>query len=175
MVEKVTEMLYYILQPTTMDVQMTDEQIHEMPDPVKKIMRASLSTDQNAAVLLASRLAQAAPGSLMQPMMEKNEKEEEEENEDENDDDKKGRLGREKVDRLRKKVRTVARLARMFKTLRQENETVIRLKGVCPGHKMSPGLLLSGKEAMSTELQRFSYSKSVDTINEKRPDDAPPP
>lgn len=162
-VEKVTEMLYYILQPTTMDGNFTDEQIQEMPEPVTRIMRASLSKDENEAVLLASRLAQT-PAS-MQPVAE------DEGMEGEDDPEKKLRMGRERADRLRKKVRTVARLARMFKTLRQENETVIRLKGVCPGHKLAPGLLLSGKEAMSTELQRFSYSKSVDTINEKRPEE----
>ena len=42
-------------------------------------------------------------------------------------------LSRQVRDRMRKKVRSIARMARMFKTLRQENETVVRLKGVCPG------------------------------------------
>jgi len=119
-------------------------------------MRASLSKEQNDAVLLATRLAQAngvpeGGGSELS-------------------DDKKAEARKERRAKLRKKVRTVARLARMFKTLRQENETVIRLKGVCPGHKLAPGLLLSGKEALSTELQRFAFSKSVDFENEKRPD-----
>ena len=44
-------------------------------------------------------------------------------------------------------------MARMFKTLLQENETVIRLKGVCPGHRLAPGLLLAGKDRMRSELE----------------------
>jgi len=155
-VEKVTEMLYYILQPTSDEEWCDDEKINEMPPAVDRLMRASLSKDQNDAVLLATRLAQACGvpdgGGADIP------------------DDKKAEARKERRAKLRKKVRTVARLARMFKTLRQENETVIRLKGVCPGHKLAPGLLLSGKEALSTELQRFAFSKSVDFENEKRPD-----
>merc|ERR1719207_453427 len=75
-----------------------------------------------------------------------------------------------RADHLRKKVKTVARMARMFKTLRQENETVIRLKGVCPGHKLSPGLLLAGKEALAGELDHFKHLTELDAVNEKRPD-----
>ena len=76
----------------------------------------------------------------------------------------------ERNDRLRKKVRTIARMARMFKTLRQENESVIRLKGVCPGHRLPPGLLLAGKSGLDTELERFENAKTVDVMNEKRPE-----
>lgn len=71
---------------------------------------------------------------------------------------------------MRKKVRTIARMARMFKTLRQENETVLRLKGVCPGHRLAPGLLLAGKERLNTELEHFQHATDVDTVNERRPD-----
>mmetsp|Transcript_102123 Transcript_102123/g.317677 ORF Transcript_102123/g.317677 Transcript_102123/m.317677 type:complete len:242 (+) Transcript_102123:116-841(+) len=73
-------------------------------------------------------------------------------------------------DRMRKKVRTIARMARMFKTLRQENETVIRLKGVCPGHKLAPGLLLAGKDRMNSELEMFGHVAGIDAVNEKRPE-----
>merc|ERR1711865_939117 len=73
-------------------------------------------------------------------------------------------------DHLRKKVKTVARMARMFKTLRQENETVVRLKGVCPGHKLAPGLLLAGREAMDGELAQFQSVQGIDVENEKRPE-----
>merc|ERR1712048_1446295 len=74
--------------------------------------------------------------------------------------------------RLRKKVRTIARMARMFKTLRQENETVLRLKGVCPGHKLAPGLLLSGKDRLNSELEMFGHAQGLDLVNEKRPSQA---
>ena len=61
-------------------------------------------------------------------------------------------------------------MARMFKTLRQENEAVIRLKGVCPGHRLPPGALLDGKAGLDTEFDRFSHAASVDIVNEKRPE-----
>mmetsp|Transcript_31020 Transcript_31020/g.56820 ORF Transcript_31020/g.56820 Transcript_31020/m.56820 type:complete len:707 (-) Transcript_31020:153-2273(-) len=77
-------------------------------------------------------------------------------------------------DRMRKKVRTLARISRVLKTLRQENETVIRLKGVCPGHKLAPGLLLAGKERLTSELQLFDHAHNIDAVNEKRPENAPP-
>merc|ERR1719207_165351 len=79
-------------------------------------------------------------------------------------------ISAQRKDHLRKKVKTVARMARMFKTLRQENETIVRLKGVCPGHKLSPGLLLQGKDGLVDEMQRFEAAKDIDFANEKRPE-----
>merc|ERR1712050_318090 len=73
-------------------------------------------------------------------------------------------------DRMRRKVRSIARMARMFKTLRQENETVIRLKGVCPGHKLSPGLLLAGRDKLNSELEMFGHVQNIDSENEMRPE-----
>merc|ERR1712050_547911 len=61
-----------------------------------------------------------------------------------------GLLG-EKVGRMRKKVKAIARMARMFKTLREENQMIIRLKGVCPGHKIPAGVLLEGKDRIRSE------------------------
>eukprot|EP00397_Hematodinium_sp_SG-2012_P033124 GEMP01035345.1.p1 GENE.GEMP01035345.1~~GEMP01035345.1.p1 ORF type:complete len:381 (+),score=57.28 GEMP01035345.1:588-1730(+) len=101
-VEKVTEMLYYILQPSTTDQYCDDDQIAEMPPEVGRLVRASLSKEQNEAVLLASRLAQVAPSHVDNPGTD-------------DSADKKMELRKERADRLRKKVRTVARLARMFK------------------------------------------------------------
>merc|ERR1712048_1038892 len=77
-------------------------------------------------------------------------------------------MGKEAKERIRKKVITVARMTRMFKTLRQENETVIRLKGVCPGHKLKPGMLLAGKEKLHSELELFTHATDIDAVNEKR-------
>jgi serine/threonine-protein phosphatase 2B catalytic subunit len=149
-IEKVTEMLYYILQPsTTQEVELA---LPDLPEAVHMSYRQSLSESQNKAVDLAAKLGQkidkgegaagGAPG-------------EEEE---------------EARDRIKKKVRSIARMARMFKTLRQENETVIRLKGVCPGHKLSPGLLLAGKDKLESELDMFSHVQGIDAENELRPE-----
>lgn len=38
---------------------------------------------------------------------------------------------------------------RMHKTLRQENESIVQLKGACPDNRLPRGLLLKGKDAIS--------------------------
>merc|ERR1719160_1868736 len=111
-----------------------------------------MSKDENEAVELAAKLANHISSGGRSSI------------------DGSGVMSNQRKDHLRKKVKTVARMARMFKTLRQENETVIRLKGVCPGHKLAPGLLLAGKEAMVGELEQFQQVQGLDCENEKRPD-----
>merc|ERR1711959_60631 len=149
-VEKITEMLYYILQPNNLEDEDDDKEPESLPAAMQKLYRKSLTQDQNEAVELAARLAKHIH----------------EGKEEGGDSSGGGKLSKAKGDRLRKKIRTVARMARVFKTLRQENETVIRLKGVCPGHKLAPGLLLSGKEALNSELDRFDFATNVDKDNE---------
>eukprot|EP00413_Alexandrium_margalefii_P013864 CAMPEP_0204540770 /NCGR_PEP_ID=MMETSP0661-20131031/17730_1 /ASSEMBLY_ACC=CAM_ASM_000606 /TAXON_ID=109239 /ORGANISM="Alexandrium margalefi, Strain AMGDE01CS-322" /LENGTH=534 /DNA_ID=CAMNT_0051547427 /DNA_START=24 /DNA_END=1624 /DNA_ORIENTATION=+ len=145
-IEKVTEMLFDILQQSSPDKDNDEEpELPPLPDALVKVYRASLSEDQNCAVALASKLSSQFEESSRKESAE------------------------EARRIMRKKVRTVARMARMFKTLRQENETVIRLKGVCPGHKLKPGLLLAGKDRLQTELDLFSHAHDIDAVNEMRP------
>jgi len=153
-IEKVTEMLYYILQPSAgrIEDEVDEEMLSEMPQPppVDPQHRASLSAEQNQVVDIARKLAVSIErGEHAKPP-------------DAGDDDA-------ARDRMRKKVRTIARMARMFKTLRQENETIIRLKGVCPGHKLAPGLLLAGKEKLKSEMEVFQHVENIDAVNEMRP------
>merc|ERR1712096_190090 len=122
---------------------------------MKTRYRTSLTEDENKALELAGRLAHAVDGS--DPLRAGIGRTEDEE---------------DARERMRRKVRSIARMARMFKTLRQENEAVIRLKGMCPGHKLAPGLLLAGKERLQSELEVFSHVAHIDTDNEKRPDGA---
>eukprot|EP00927_Polykrikos_kofoidii_P016699 TRINITY_DN17568_c0_g2_i2.p1 TRINITY_DN17568_c0_g2~~TRINITY_DN17568_c0_g2_i2.p1 ORF type:complete len:542 (-),score=95.39 TRINITY_DN17568_c0_g2_i2:32-1657(-) len=148
-IEKVTEMLIFILQPTDDDDNVT---IPVLPPVVQSIVRQSLTEDENMAVDLANRLAghlEGQNGGL---------KTEEQVSEQES--------GR---DRMRKKVRTIARMARMFKTKRQECETVLRLGGKCIGDRLEPGLLLAGKEKMKDSQDMFGHVADVDAANEKRP------
>mmetsp|Transcript_103876 Transcript_103876/g.189204 ORF Transcript_103876/g.189204 Transcript_103876/m.189204 type:complete len:542 (-) Transcript_103876:260-1885(-) len=149
-IEKVTEMLYFILQPSV--GRNTDEDaLPVLPEALQgAFRRASLSDEQNKAVELASGLAK---------MVEKGEHKAGE-----------GEPEEDSRDRMRKKVRSIARMARMFKTLRQENEAVIRLGGVCPGDKISSGLLLAGKARLTSESDVFGHLQSIDAENEMRPE-----
>merc|ERR1711904_408889 len=154
-IEKVTEMLYFILQPTTEMECEDDENLEDLPTGMQKLFRNSMSKDENDAVELAAKLAQHISnnaGEGGQKAQTSN-----------------AGMSAARADHLRKKVKTVARMARMFKTLRQENETVIRLKGMCPGHKLAPGLLLAGKEALDGELNQFHQMQGLDCENELRP------
>jgi len=153
-IEKVTEMLYYILEPTAETRADECGDLPALPPAVEKIYRESLSIEQNEAVVLAHKLANH---------MEHREGEK-----------PTAGLGADDKDRLRKKVKAIAKMARMMKTLREENETVIQLKGVCPGHKLAPGLLLSGKEGLSGELELFGHAQGLDSVNEKRPENVAP-
>ena len=71
---------------------------------------------------------------------------------------------------LRGKVKTVSRMMKMFKTIREENESVVQLKGFCPDSKVPRGLILSGRSALQGALEDFQQAKKVDGVNEKRPD-----
>jgi len=61
-------------------------------------------------------------------------------------------------------------MARMFKTMRQENETVIRLGGICPGDKLNAGLLLAGKQNHQDASEMFACVGQIDNENEHRPE-----
>ncbi len=39
-------------------------------------------------------------------------------------------------------------MMKMFKTLREENELIMKLKGFCPGNKIPRGILMQGPEAL---------------------------
>ncbi|SOV13391.1 serine/threonine protein phosphatase 2B catalytic subunit A, putative [Plasmodium sp. gorilla clade G2] len=95
-------------------------------------------------------------------------------NNNNNDDDERekkdeGQVSKERTDTLRKKVQSVGRLMRVFRTLRKENELIVQLKGCSPGYRIPVGLLLSGKEGLENELEKFTKVKEIDSINEKRP------
>jgi serine/threonine-protein phosphatase 2B catalytic subunit len=71
--------------------------------------------------------------------------------------------------RVKGKMTAVMHMLRIFKTLREENETVMQLKGVCPGHRLAPGLIMQGKAALTSELERFKQAQLLDAKFEKRP------
>lgn len=59
---------------------------------------------------------------------------------------------------------------RMFKTLREENELIMKLKGFCPGNKIPKGILIQGPQALKTAYDRYSKAKKGDEHNEAMPE-----
>ncbi len=71
---------------------------------------------------------------------------------------------------LRNKVKSISRMVRMFKTLRKDNEDILKLKGFCPDNKLPKGVLLEGTGAIKDAIDQFASAKKYDIGNEKRPD-----
>ncbi len=78
---------------------------------------------------------------------------------------------------LKNKVRFVSRMMRMYRTLREENESIVRLKGMCPDNRIPRGLLLEGGDAIkdgncanSLAMEAFKKAKELDIKNEMRPE-----
>lgn len=61
------------------------------------------------------------------------------------------------TDVLRKKVKFISRMMKMQKTLREQNEEIVQLKGACPDHRIPKGLLLSGKDAIHDGIFFYSW------------------
>eukprot|EP01071_Lankesteria_metandrocarpae_P003049 Lankesteria_metandrocarpae@DN271_c0_g1_i1.p1 len=150
--EKVTEMLYAILNPSVEDFD-DDEDVDDvqLPEEVQLIMRRSMSMSEEEASRLNDSLTTSIANRPKTAEMRQ-------------------QISKERAEALRKKVQSVARLMRVFKTLRQQNELIVQLKGVTPGHRIPPGALLQGKEGLKNELDKFRNAKKLDAVNERRPE-----
>jgi hypothetical protein len=70
---------------------------------------------------------------------------------DQDDEDPKvkvGASGLNKVSILKNKVKTMARMQKMFSTLRNESEMLLKIKNMAPDGKIPRGLLLEGRPAI---------------------------
>jgi serine/threonine-protein phosphatase 2B catalytic subunit len=70
---------------------------------------------------------------------------------------------------LKKKVLAVTKILRMYKTLRQESESIVALKQLTPNHKIPLGLLRDGADKIKEVLLSFETAKKADQVNEVRP------
>lgn len=75
-----------------------------------------------------------------------------------------------KVEVFRNKVKAMSKMIKMFKTLREDKEIIMQLKGLCPDNKVPKGLIQQGHKALEGALGSFSNAKEWDVINEKRPE-----
>ena len=72
---------------------------------------------------------------------------------------------------LRMKVKIITVLMKMFRTLREERELIMKLKGFCPGNKIPRGILIQGPKALKSALERYKNAKKLDEDNESMPKD----
>ena len=143
--EKVSETLCSIL-----SVEVPDTPLPPLPSIEAPLVFPGLTEDQRATVVLAGKLAM-----LIEKKGEAYEAQEQQV---------------ESVQsRVHAKLTAVMHMMKIFKTLREEHETVLKLKGICPGHKLAPGLVMQGKAALQSELEKFEKAKFMDALNERRP------
>eukprot|EP00826_Nyctotherus_ovalis_P004902 TRINITY_DN11089_c0_g4_i5.p1 TRINITY_DN11089_c0_g4~~TRINITY_DN11089_c0_g4_i5.p1 ORF type:complete len:182 (+),score=54.85 TRINITY_DN11089_c0_g4_i5:1149-1694(+) len=69
------------------------------------------------------------------------------------------------------KVKSISRMIKLFKVLREQNEDILKLKGLCPDNKLPKGVLLEGSSGIKDAIQQFEALKKADMKNEKRPAD----
>ena len=70
---------------------------------------------------------------------------------------------------MKGKINSVARINRMYSTLREESEMLLQIKNISPDGKLPRGILLQGKPAIKNVLKQFQMAMELDKVNEKRP------
>ncbi len=70
---------------------------------------------------------------------------------------------------LRKKIRAVARMSRMFNVLREEAESVVELKNVMGVSSLPAGTLHLGAEGLRRAISSFEMARNADIENERLP------
>ncbi|KAM7534411.1 hypothetical protein Aperf_G00000112067 [Anoplocephala perfoliata] len=79
-------------------------------------------------------------------------------------------------DVIKGKIRAIGKMARVFTLLREENESVLELKGLAPNGMLPIGLLSEGRENLKqsalsphAKISSFAEAKAIDKINERLP------
>jgi len=74
-----------------------------------------------------------------------------------------------KANILREKVLAVTKMMQMYKTLRQEQESIVKLKQLSPNKKLPHGILAQGSDAIRQAVSTFKNAKATDKNNEAIP------
>jgi serine/threonine-protein phosphatase 2B catalytic subunit len=77
-------------------------------------------------------------------------------------------LGEERGEQIRKKILAMGKMAKMFRTLREENESIVELRGLAGG-QLPIGVIQQGPQAIRLAIHGFQQAKKLDVSNEKRP------
>ena len=78
---------------------------------------------------------------------------------------------KQRIQSMKQKIRSIGKMAIIFKTLREEHENITKLKGLCPGYKIPPGILSGGAGAIEEAVAQFEKAKKMDRMNEGMPEE----
>lgn len=78
---------------------------------------------------------------------------------------------KQRIQSMKQKIRSIGKMAIIFKTLREEHENITKLKGLCPGYKIPPGILSGGAGAIEEAVAQFEKAKKMDRVNEGMPEE----
>ncbi len=76
-----------------------------------------------------------------------------------------------RIQSLKNKIRSIGKMAMIFRTLREEHENITKLKGLCPGYKIPAGILSGGAGAIEEAVAQFEKAKKMDRVNEGMPEE----
>jgi serine/threonine-protein phosphatase 2B catalytic subunit len=89
--------------------------------------------------------------------------------EDDDSDEEDTGMTAERREHLKNKVKSVSKMLKMYKMLRQNNEAIVTLKQLTPNNRIPFGLLAQGTEAIEEAVAGFDNAKSADKTNEALP------
>jgi len=75
----------------------------------------------------------------------------------------------QKINKIRAKVLTIGRMARMFKNAREHSELLTQAKMVSSDGKLPQGLLIKNLKEIKSDVNQFLALKKLDSENEKFP------
>ena len=59
---------------------------------------------------------------------------------------------------IRGKIQSVAKINKMFATLREESDMILKIKNISPDGKLPRGLLLEGRPAIKHAARQFNFA-----------------
>ena len=63
-----------------------------------------------------------------------------------------------KINVIKKKIKSVSAMSKMFSTLREEQEMILKIKNISPDGKLPRGILLEGKPAIKHAAKQFNIA-----------------